>query len=454
MKTLNRVFGICFAAIILTCCVMPKQGRLDGGIIQCISVAWDGSAGNTDSHIGNQTAGRTITSDGRYVVFDSKADNLVIRHTNGRSDVFLYDRQTGVTSLMSVNSNGEPANWSSQDASISDDGRFVAVISYATNLTPEDKNGAEYQDAFVHDRVSGETELVSIASDGTQANTYTGMVSISADGRYVSFMTPADNVVDGDTNASKDVFVHDRLTGVTSLVSVSSAGIHASADASYSALSADGRFIAFVSNSDNLVDGDTNGAYDIFVHDRILGETARVSVASDGRQGNDHSGFDYPSISADGRFVAFDSAASNLVAGDTNRYRDIFVHDRTTGETTRISISSTGEQGNDHAYTPSISRNGRYIAFYSEASNLVDGDVDGFFDVFLHDQRSGETIRISVASDGMQGNGDSFMPSISEDGRYIGFTSYAANFVAGDPYNFSDVFVLDRGEPDPDAGDG
>ena len=248
--------------------------------------------------------------------------------------------------------------------------------------------------------------------------------------------------------------MHDRLTGVTSLVSVSSAGIHASADASYSALSADGRFIAFVSNSDNLVDGDTNGAYDIFVHDRILGETARVSVASDGRQGNDHSGFDYPSISADGRFVAFDSAASNLVAGDTNRYRDIFVHDRTTGETTRISVSSTGEQGNDHAYTPSISRNGRYIAFYSEASNLVEGDVDGFFDVFLHDQRSGETIRISVASDGMQGNGDSFMPSISEDGRYIGFTSYAANFVAGDPYNFSDVFVLDRGEPDPDAGDG
>ena len=153
--------------------------------------------------------------------------------------------------------------------------------------------------------------------------------------------------------------------------------------------------------------------------------TARVSVASDGAQAEN--GYSYsPSISADGRFVAFESSASNLVAGDSNGLIDVFVHDRKSGETTRISLASDGSQTNSYSYGGFISVDGRYVAFVSYASNLVTGDTNEMEDVFFHDRQSGETTRVSVASDGAQADNSSSYPSISADGRYVAFFSVAS----------------------------
>ncbi|MDP9237921.1 MAG: hypothetical protein M3P30_11100 [Chloroflexota bacterium] len=285
---------------------------------------------------------------------------------------------------------------------------------------------------------SGTTERVSLDSAGAQGNEASGGSSISADGRYVAFASLASNLVPGDTNDNPDVFVHDRITGVTERMSVDSAGVRS--------ISADGRYVAFDSFASNLVPGDTNGTGDVFVHDRLTGATERVSVDSAGAQGNDDSSGRL-SISADGRYVAFFSQASNLVPGDTNDNPDVFVHDRITGVTERMSVDSAGNQGNSYSYQgPSISADGRYVAFDSFASNLVAGDTIGRDDVFVHDRVTGATERVSVDSGGTQGDSPSWGPSINGDGRYVAFVSMAANLLPPGYANGAgpDVFVHDR----------
>ena len=168
-------------------------------------------------------------------------------------------------------------------------------------------------------------------------------------------------------------------------------------------------------------------------------DITRDSVASDGTEGND--GSYRPSLSSDGRYVAFHSSTSNLVAGDTNGVADIFVHDRRMGKTSRVSTASDGTEGNNNSYDPSISSDGRYVAFYSYAANLVAGDTNGVADIFVHDRLTGETARVSTASDGTEGNNDSYDPSISSDGRYVAFESWATNLVAGDTNGRRDIFV-------------
>jgi Tol biopolymer transport system component len=203
--------------------------------------------------------------------------------------------------------------------------------------------------------------------------------------------------------------------------------------------------VAFISYASNLVSGDTNGFWDIFVHDRQTGQTTRVSVASNGTESNNDSL--YPSISADGRYVAFDSRASNLVNGDTNANgSDIFVHDRQTMQTNRVSVASDGTEGNGDSVVPSLSADGRYIAFTSQANNLGNGDNNDVWDIFIHDWQTGQTSRVSIASNGAEGNASSHESSISGDGRYVAFESYADNLVSSDTDGFWDIFVYDRGE--------
>ncbi len=283
---------------------------------------------------------------------------------------------------------------------------------------------------------------ISVVSDGSQANALSMSPSINGDGRFVAFTSDADNLVPGDTNGDRDVFVHDRLLGETIRMSVASQGSQANDISESPSISADGRYVAFASVASNLVFEDTNGHKDIFVHDRLTGQTTRVSVASDGGESDGRS--DSPSISADGQYVAYVSVASNLVPGDTNLSWDTFVHDRLTGQTTRVSIASDGSEASSSGDRPSISADGRYVAFVSPNSNLVSGDTNGTSDIFIHDRANGQTKRVSVDSDGHEGNAPSNYPSISADGDIVAFESMASNLAPGDTEWTWDVFVHDR----------
>jgi Tol biopolymer transport system component len=355
----------------------------------------------------------------------------------------------GDTVRLSVASDGGEGNgegyFGPPGPSTSVDGRFVAFDSDASNLVDDDTNNRS--DVFVHDVLTGETTRISVASDGTEADNLSAGPRISADGRIVAFESFADNLVPGDTNGWPDVFVHNRVTGQTRRVSVASDGTQADEGVPGGiSISATGRFVAFESGSSTLVADDTNGVVDIFVRDRALGQTTRVSLGSGGAQANRES-FS-PSISADGRYVAFESAASNLVPRDLNHQFDVFVYDRATGGIDRVSVNSFGVQGNGFSIRPAVSADGRFVAFGSTASNLVRRDTNFSFDIFVHDRVTHRTARVSVASGGTQAsrNGDIYDPdiSISADGRFVAFDSWFDDLVPGDTNQTLDVFVHDR----------
>jgi Tol biopolymer transport system component len=403
-----------------------------------VSVRSDGGQGTDDS------LAPSVSADGRYVAFASDADNLVAADTNNSEDVFVRDRQTGSTELISVDSNELAGDSDSYLPSISADGRYVAFASDADNLVAGDTNGSA--DIFVRDRQTGTTERVSLTSAGAQDDSDSERPVITPDGRYVAFGSYADDLVAGDTNDLEDVFVRDRTSGTTERVSLTSSEIEGDGDSQDPSISADGRFVAFDSFANNLVPDDGNVSRDVFVRDRTAGTTERVSLRSDGSEADDDS---YePSISADGRYVAFGSASFNLVDDDTNDVEDVFVRDRTAGTTQRVSVNTDGSEGDDDSFGEEISADGRYVVFDSGASTLVDDDTNGSDDVFVHDRTSGATERVSLASDGSQSDDDSDTdsnPAISADGRYVAFSSAADNLVGGDTNGSSDVFLRDRG---------
>jgi len=273
---------------------------------------------------------------------------------------------------------------------------------------------------------------------------------VSASGRYIAFTSSADNLVGTDTNRSPDVFIRDRGTGQTERVSVGAGGAQARRTSSGSgqpAISGDGRYVAFTSAAPNLVVGDTNRAQDVFVRDRVAAVTVRVSLATGGEQARRDSGL--PAISADGRVVAFVSAAPNIVAGDTNRTLDVFVRDLTTGRSERVSVSSSGAQARGtwrsrEGYRPALSADGAIVAFASPASGLVASDRNHADDVFVRDRSAGATNLVSVDSAGAQRRlGGSRGPSLSADGRLVAFDS-VAGFDVSDTNGASDVYVRDR----------
>jgi len=414
--------------------------------ISRISIASDGTQANDSS------GSAALSSDGRYLAFVSNATNLVNGDTGGVVDVFVHDRLTGETTRVSVASGGTQANSSSDYPSISADGRYVAFESYASNLVSGDTN--ETFDVFVHDRQEKRTIRVSVSSNGTQGNSFSRYPSISADGRYVTFMSLANNLVNGDTGPHEDIFLHDMETGQTSLVSIASDGSQADNPSQFPVLSANGRYIAFETYARNLGGGPVYGVPNSYVHDLLTGETTRASIASDGTPGNDQS--PRPSISADGRFVIFPSAAINLVPGDANNnctlephtahiYNcwDTFMHDMQTAETILISVASDGTQGNYGSGGGAISSTGRYAIFTSVANNLVISDTNGVSDVFLRDLLLGQTTRVSVASNGAEGNNHSGASAISANGGTIVLASSASNLVPGDTNESNDIFVVD-----------
>ena len=403
------------------------------GDIERVSVASNGSQANGNSEE------PSISSDGRFIAFISDATNLVTGDTNGVADVFVHDMDTGVTARVSVASVGTQGNGDAFTLSLSSNGRFVAFGSLATNLVAGDTNAVI--DVFVHDRTTGTTVRVSIATGGAQANNESFSPAISSDGRFVAFQSDATNLVPFDTNNSSDIFVRDRTTAVTERISVASDGTQANGDSSIAAISSDGRFVAFTSEATNLVAGDTNNKADIFVRDRQNNTTERVADPAEFVTGSGTI-IVAPAISPDGDFLGFRSSANDLVPGDTNNSFDTFLIERDTLTAERVSVSSSEVEGNADSDQPSISSNNRYVAFSSIATNLVSQDTNGSEDVFVRDRDEGRTRRVSLAFDGSEGDNSSFSAVISGDGRFVAFTSFAENLVAGDTNGVLDIFVI------------
>lgn len=413
-----------------------------------VSVSSTGVEGNAS--VGNYSA---ISPDGRYVAFVSSASNLVTDDTNGVADLFLKDLETGNTTRISTDSEGNQGNglvWSARAFNITSGGRFVVFQSDASNLVAGDTNNAA--DTFVKDVQTGVTTRVNTNSAGNQSSSGSvdilGRIRVSDDGRYVAFGSTDPNLVEGDANSSLDVFVKDLRTGATTMVSTSSSGEQSNPVTHVPQLmgmSADGRFILFETDASNLVSDDTNGTRDIFRKDTQTGKTIRVNTTSSGAQLNAVA-LQYSAISPDGRFVAFVSYDSpDIRADDTNGFSDIFLKDIEAGALSTISTNSAGQLAlGGNSRMTGLSADGRYVAFHSQATNLVEGDTNGLLDQFVKDTLTGVTTRVSVDSAGNQLTGGiSGAGPISADGRRIIFLSSATNVVTGDTNGVADIFVRD-----------
>ncbi len=402
-------------------------------------VSVDTTGGDPD----NLSADPAISADGRYVAFASQATDLVPGDGNGSSDIFVRDRQTNTTVRASVDTAGGDSDGGSGVPSISADGRYVAFMSLATDLVAGDGNGQT--DIFVRDLQTNTTTRASVDTTGGDSDNWSDRTSISADGRYVAFQSAATDLVAGDGNGAQDVFVRDLQTNTTTRVSVDTTGGDSDSWSDRPSISADGRYVAFQSAATDLVAGDGNGFQDVFVRDRQTNTTTRVSVDTAG--GDPDSFSQHPAISADGRYVAFASLATDLVAGDGNATLDIFVRDLQTNTTTRVSVDTTGGDPDNWSDRPAISADGRCVAFMSNATNLVAGDGNGTFDIFVRDLQTNTTERASVDTAGGDPDNQSWSPSTSADGRYVAFGSNATDLVAGDGNGVMDVFVRSRGDP-------
>ncbi len=442
-----------------------------------------GEQANLDSWTG------AISEDGRFVLFQSEATNLIDQDGDGipdpdindrQTDFFVRDRLTGTTELVSVNSAGQQANaifgHPNARTDMSADGRFVVFTANATNLVDTDGDGvfdddanSNMPDVFVRDRIAGTTELISVNSLGVQGNGASARAAISRNGRWVVFSSQATNLVDIDgdgaidadaNGALADVFLRDRETGVTELISVNSLGEQASNFSPHAGrVSDDGRYVAFISRATNLIDTDDDGVIDpdtnsflddIFVRDRVTGITQIVSINNAGQQHTNGGlvprGLASMDLSGDGRFVVFSSGAGNLIDRDgdgvsepdiDNFATDVFVHDRQSRTTDIISLNVFGEDTFQVNIEPRISRDGNLVVFGGR-DMLVDRNGDGQIDpdlnlanrdIYLFDRTARTLELVSMTTLGTQGNDESLRPVISADGRFIAYTTQSTNLV-------------------------
>jgi Tol biopolymer transport system component len=368
-----------------------------------------------------------LSGNGRFVVHFGTAYGL----TSGLS---IYDRQTGLHERVDVSSTDVPSNNVSFCPSVSGTGRFVAFVSAGNNLVADDSNFVP--DVFVRDRQTGQTTRESFYANGTQLFiSGAGCPTISDDGRYVVFNTQ-EPLVPADTIGGNDIYVRDRMLGTTTPVSVTSAGqfVFPHGASSRAQISANGRFVTWNAYG-SLVPGVTG--FQVYVRDLQTSQTTLASRSTGGAPGDYISGI--PTISGDGRYVAFYSRASNLLDGETSVFSSAFVHDRETGETSLVSVSSTGAKANFHAgldteSVPSISYDGRYVAFDTRANNLVPSDTNNAEDIFIRDRLLQRTFRATLKSD------DSEAASCLLNGETAGPTSFLSQ--SGDEILFSTALQL------------
>ena len=419
------LFGGLVGAFLLAACGGGGGSGSSAEPIILVSMNSAGIAGSNDSEEA------TVSGDGRYVAFVSTAQNLVSNDTNSDYDIFLHDTETGMTSRVSVSTAGsEGIGIGGSNASyypaISGDGRYVAFEGEPINFVPDDTNGA--YDIFLRDTQTPLTTRVSVSTSGTEGDQDSYLPAVNSDGRYVAFYSESEDLVPGGPIGTYDVFVRDTVDEITARVSVSLAGTPGDADSSDPDITADGRYVVFESFATNLVPGVSDDNKDIYRHDTQTGMNSKVSVSSAGTEGNGNSSD--PAISGDGRYVVFNTSASNLVPGDDNSQTDVFLHDTQAGITARVSVSTAGTQANNGCWYPDISADGRYVVFQSYANNLVPDDNNGSHDIFVRDTQTDTTSRLSVSAAGTEGNGSSYYPAISADGRYVVFDSDADNLVS------------------------
>ncbi|HZL99484.1 MAG TPA: hypothetical protein VFD43_04450 [Planctomycetota bacterium] len=424
--------------------LLPVTGplRAQSGMTELVSVDALGQPAE-----GNSVNIRpSMSPDGRYVTFESDAFNLPLG--GGGHKVFVRDRLLGITQCVSVDVAGAAVGGRGL-AAVTSTG-LVAFYSGAAGFAllppPGDTNGVD--DILIRDVVAGTNSVATWTPAGV-GDGWSILPAFSADGSCVAFVSAATNLVAGDT-AIPDVYVRELAGGAITRVSLASDGTAGDLwsgrshwqvldlDARACALSADGRWAAFVSAATNLVPGDLNGKTDIFVHDRQTGATTRVSVDSTGVEADGDS--DAPALSADGRIVAFHSVASNLVPGGlVSTLPAVYVHDRQTGQTTMVSVSTAGTRGPGEF--PSLSADGRFVAFASSSPALEAGDTNDRDDVFRHDRVTGATMRMSIGTEGTQADGHSTVATLSADGRMLAFRSTAWNLVELPWIAFGNIYV-------------
>ncbi len=381
-----------------------------------------------------------ISPQGRFVAFVSAADNLVPGDNNGNNDVFVRDMNSGATERVSVGNAGEGANADSFSVDISgNDGQFVVFSTDATNFGATDTNGVS--DIYLRDRDTDTTTLISRTAAGATGNDASESPRITPGGNLVAFRSHASDLVGGDSNGFADCFIYNRNTGVMTRI-ITLGGTQFNNDCLDVDISAGTPMIAFSTEATNVLPSDTNGTdLDIIVASVNNTSYTRVSVDSAGNQANNDALS--PSVSSSGAFVAFWSAADNLVPNDTNNAADVFVHEVATGITTRVSVAGNGGQANSVSAFPRISSDGRYVSFLSFASNLVTGDTNAVGDIFVHDRNTGTTVRVSTDATGAQGNDHANGSAISGDGNFVAFDSEADNLVPDDDNGAGDLFRVD-----------
>lgn len=404
------------------------------GDVLRVSTDINGNQANTNT----STMVHGISADGDKILFSSNATNLVPGDSNNKLDIFLKDKNTGDIQRVNTSSLGEQANNQTEGgASLSKDGRYVVFSSSADNLVPNDTNNN--YDVFRKDILSGNTQLISVGNAGNQANSHSfnSDMSIAGDGNYIVFSSYATNLIGDDTNGSSDVFLRDIALGMTTRLSETSVGTEGNNQSSGPKISCDGLSVYFYSNASNLTSEDANGSTpDIFLKDIKQGDISNITSGSNG-------GSNLGQISCNGD-VVFYSGATNLVPGDTNNVYDVFLYKKSDSTTERISIGSGGAQGNDESFLPSVSDDGRYISFASAATNLVSSDTNGKEDIFLYDRATQQTFLRSTDLSGNQSNSDSTnTPYISSNGRFITYQSFASNIVPNDTNNSADIFLIE-----------
>lgn len=406
--------------------------------IERVNVATDGREADA------QAAYPRLSDDGRIVTFVTAAANLVANDSNEAFDVFIRDRVNGTTISPSVPLEAPEDGWRmTLDHAFSGDGRWVIFESSALQT-----HAPVGYDLFAYDMNEESTTRL----NSEYANKPYRSINVSADGRWIVFTSDANNLVEGDTNtcplylevgSCPDVFLLDRETGDTSRISMGFDGTQANAPSFGAMISLDGSTILFSSDASNLVSDDTNASTDVFVYERVAGVLSRVSLGADGQEAEESLSGSYGgTMTPDGKVIAFTSAASNLSAGDTNGRSDAFVRNLTTGETTRVSLATDGSEGNHNSFNPQISADGRRVVFVSAATNFMLEDTNFGWDIFMHDLDSGTTTLVSQAADGTPGNAGSETPVLSPDGHLAAFVSRADNLVSGDTNQAADVFVV------------